>query len=171
MNLLVLAVLLGQVEPRYAGGAAPHPLEAEGPVDARPSAMACSTESLRARAQCMLDGKPMWATDKAQQRLDNRRIAGAIGEALCKDLAEELEGKERADANRACLARVQRAVRLCELDGNEALLDAAGLFSPRAGLCYAELAGATQLVLAPPAPPPSAPARPGMQGQGAEVRL
>jgi hypothetical protein len=117
----------------------------------------------------------MWATDKAQQVVDNRRIASSIGESLCKEAAEGLAGeaREKAERYKACLARVTQAARTCDLDGVEALLDAAGLFSPRAGLCYGELASAAQLVSAPAAPPEAPPSArgKGVQGTGAEVRL
>jgi hypothetical protein len=175
MTLLLLA-LLAQSDPRYQGGVSPHPLSATGPVDDRSSVLACSTQTLRARSQCVLDGKPMWATDRSQQVGDNRRVATSIGESLCRENVESLdaEAREKGERLKACLARVQQAAKSCDLDGAEALLDASGLFSPHAAICYGELAGASQLALAPSAPPSPPPhPRPGaaVAGTGAEVRL
>jgi hypothetical protein len=172
MTFLLLA-LLAQSDPRYLGGVAPHRLDAPGPVDDRSSLLACSIETLRQRAGCVLDGKPMWATDRAQQQLDNRRIATSIGDSLCREVTASLgaQAKETEDRLRSCLLRVQQAASSCTLDGAEALLDATGLFSPHATVCYGELAGAVQLVLAPAAPPgqvrPSLPTA----AAGGEVRL
>ncbi len=173
MTSLVLLAVLAQAEPRYAGGAAPHPMNSVGPADPRPSAIACSTETLRARSACVLDGRPMWATDKGQQLLDNRRIAASVGESLCREGAEALaaEARDRGERLKSCLTRVQQAAKSCELDGVEALLDAAGLFSSRAGVCYAELAGAAQLLAVPAVSPEPPPARSTVHGAGGEVRL
>jgi hypothetical protein len=175
MTFLLLA-LLAQSEPRYQGGVSPHPLSTIGPVDDRSSVLACSTQTLRARAQCVLDGKPMWATDRSQQQGDNRRVATSIGESLCRENVESLgaEATEKGERLKACLARVQQAAKSCELEGAEALLDATGLFSPHAAVCYGELAFASQLALtpaAPASPPPPPRSGPAMAGSGAAVRL
>lgn len=172
MRSLVLLALLTQADNRFVGGAAPHPLATTGPVDGRPSVIACSVETLRQRTQCLFDGKPAAASDRARQAEENRRIAASVGEAMCKQAIdrEALEQREAASAFKACLARTRLAVRHCDLDGAEALLDAEGLFSPRAGVCYGELSAAFQLVSTPAAPPAPG-AAPPSRGDGKAVAL
>jgi hypothetical protein len=168
---VLVVLVLSQVEPMYKGGAAPHALKDVGPVDESTGTSPCTVETLRQRVGCTFDGKPGPAKDSEQQSRDNVRLAGAMGSALCRDRAEAAvdEPKEREARTRACVARIQVALRSCTLDGAESILDATGLFSPRAQSCYVELASATQLASAPdplrelPALPPPPPVLPKVQ--------
>jgi hypothetical protein len=147
---LLLVLLLAQAEPRYLGGAQPHPLNEVGPVDERPSVAACSLETLRSGRSCLLDGRPAPATDHASQLRSNVKIAREVGESLCRSRQAGAPDDPEA-ALRACLARVERAASGCSLDGAEPLLDADGHFSQRAQPCYANLATAIQLTVVPAA--------------------
>jgi hypothetical protein len=156
---LLLFVLLAQADPRFLGGAPPHPMNEVGPVDERPSSSACSLETLRSGHSCLMDGRPAPATDRASQARSNVKIARDTGEALCRS---KLEGEADASvaAFRACAGRVERASVSCRLDGAEPLLDEDGNFSRRAQQCYAKLAAAIQLTLVPAAEPDEAVQRP-----------
>lgn len=157
MWLMVMIVLI-QAEP-MSKGTAPHEPNGMRSVEENPGASPCTVQTLHQSMRCTFDGKPTVAGDPARQSEENRRLAGMIGNALCRDRAKAATKppRGRGATFRACVARVQEAVRFCALDGFESLLDTTGQFSPRGQSCYVGLAWATQ-----PASTASAPdARPG----------
>lgn len=147
---LMVMIVLNQAEPMSKGGAAPHALNDVRSdvrsVEENPGASPCTVQTLHQRMRCIFDGKPSAAGDPARQGEENRKLAGMIGNALCRDRAKAATKppKGRGATFRACVARVQEVLRFCALDGIESLLDATGQFSPRGQSCYVELAWATQ---------------------------
>lgn len=140
---LMVMIVLNQAEPMSKGGAAPHAPNDVRSVEENPGTSPCTVQTLHQRTRCTFDGKPTAAGDQAKQSEENRKLAGMIGNALCRDRAKAVT-KGRGATFRACAARVQDALRFCALDGFESLLDATGQFSPRGQSCYVELAWATQ---------------------------
>jgi hypothetical protein len=151
----LLLMVLAQPDPRYLGGAAPHPLNRVGPVDESPSVQACTVTTLRQRTPCSFEGTPPDAPDAARQAEANVKLVLALGDALCRERAAAAgtAARDRDARARICMDRVRALAPACAVDGEASLLDASGAFSPRAKDCYLELAGATQLAAVPEPPP------------------
>ena len=151
---LMVVIVLNQAEPMSKGGATPHALHDVRSGEENPGTSPCTVQTLHQRTRCTFDGKPTAAGDSARQGEENRKLAGMIGNALCRDRAKAATKppKGRGATFRSCVARVQEALRFCALDGFESLLDAMGQFSLRGQRCYVELAWATQLASTPSTP-------------------
>lgn len=129
---LVLVSLLAALA--SAAAAAPPPIAEPSAVDDSATAFACTLETLRTGAYCVLEGDPAspFAATPA-------RTATQIGEVLCADAARP-SGEVRPDpvTQRVCQAEVQQRLEACA-DEKATVLDAAGQFVPSARACYAAL--------------------------------
>ena len=165
--MVALAFSADPTQPgRYQGGARPTPLNAPGPVDERPSVIACSVDTLRTSVQCLFDARPLAAADspaaRTRQASDNKAAAQLLGDKLCRARVETLDltDQERLARLQGCLSRVKAALPVCTLEGKEALLDADSQFGAQGQACYVALAEAAQRVsVAAADPAPSDPPR------------
>lgn len=120
--------------------AAAHAADAPPPpqTEPKPTAWACTKDTLLADQACTLEGKTQPQAQSKEQAKENQRQAQIVGDDLCATLARGEEGEQVLE--RLCKARVATAAKKCGGDGTRRLLDDAGRFNPGHAGCYAALA-------------------------------
>ncbi len=115
MLTTVLPALTFSADPsepgRYQGVAPATPLDVPGPVDERPSLIACSVATLCTSVRCLFDAQPLAAADPPASQL--------LGDKLCRARVEALDvtDQERLARLQACLSRGKAALPGCTLEG------------------------------------------------------
>jgi hypothetical protein len=141
MMTAVLLSLLFSTPPVTGASPPPEALGAPPVVNERPTAWACTVETLQAGSECVFEAEVARAAPNQAQAASNVRTLLEIGPALCTQAAKPPSG-DTADRDLVslCLRQYAEAAEgACGVEGTVPVIDARGRFAPGARSCYRRL--------------------------------